>query len=76
MSLCSLLMLPLASQLPLPCFVPILLCPSVGWSPVSSVSCLPVLVCTDPVWDCVSAEYDPEDPSGGYYVEFDDATDE
>ena len=43
---------------------------------VSSVSCLPVLVCTDPVWGCVSAEYDPEDPSGGYYVEFDDAIDE
>ena len=36
---------------------------------VPSESCLPVLVCTDPVGAAGSAEYESEDPSGGYFVE-------
>ena len=68
-------MLPLASLLPYPAYTyPFV--PSVAWLPVSSVSCLPVLGRTDPVWGCVSTEFDQEDPAGGYFVEFDDAPDE
>ena len=43
---------------------------------VPSKSCLPVLVCTDPVGAAGSAEHESEDPSGGYFVEFDDTADE
>ena len=42
---------------------------------VPSESCLPVLVCTDPVGAAGYAEYESEDPSGGYFVEFDDTAD-
>ena len=51
--------------------------PCVGWLPlVPSKSCLPVLVCTDPVEDAGSAEYESEELQGGYFIEFDDTSDE
>ena len=43
---------------------------------VPSKSCLPVLVFTDPVGAAGSTEYESEDPSEGYFVEFDDTADE
>ena len=70
------LVLPLASQLLYPSFAPILV--PMCWlvTMVPSKYCLPLLVCTDPVGAASSIEYNSEDPSGGYFVEFDDAADE